>query len=159
MSFTYAYPRIALTVDIVVIHSEAECHTVLLIQRGREPFAGCWALPGGFVEPGERLLEAAMRELREETGLALADATFVGVYDAPDRDPREHTIAAAFVARIGGPRPGTIARDDARAVAWAPLETLPSLAFDHVAIVADAARRALAPPAIASLVPTMQENP
>jgi 8-oxo-dGTP diphosphatase len=159
MRFAYAYPRLALTVDVAVIHAEGERRAVLLIQRDREPFAGSWALPGGFVEPGERLLEAALRELREETGLALADATFVGVYDAPERDPREHTIATAFVALLGGVRPEASARDDARAVAWVPIDALPALAFDHATILADAARRALAPRALAPLVPTTQENP
>jgi 8-oxo-dGTP diphosphatase len=159
VSFLYAYPRLALTVDVAVIHAEGERRSVLLIQRDREPFAGSWALPGGFVEPGERLLAAALRELREETGLAIADAAFVGVYDAPDRDPREHTVAAAFVALLGGSRPEASARDDARAVAWVPLEALPPLAFDHAVILADAARRALAPLALAPLVPTPQENP
>jgi 8-oxo-dGTP diphosphatase len=158
MNFSYAYPRLALTVDVVVIHAEGERRSVLLIQRGRAPFAGSWALPGGFVEPGERLLAAALRELREETGLAIAAATFVGVYDAPDRDPREHTIAAAFVALLSGPRPQTTARDDARAVAWGPVEALPPLAFDHASIVADAVRRAITPIAPAPLAPITQEK-
>jgi 8-oxo-dGTP diphosphatase len=159
VSFVYAYPRLALTVDVVVLRADGGRHDVLLIQRAREPFAGAWALPGGFVEPGERLLEAALRELREETGLAIGSATFVGVYDAPDRDPREHTIATAFVAVIAGPGPAVSARDDARAVAWAPLDALPPLAFDHAAILADAARRALSPLAHAPLIPITQENP
>jgi 8-oxo-dGTP diphosphatase len=159
MTFTYAYPRIALTVDVAVLHAEGDTASVLLIERAREPFLGAWALPGGFVEPGERLLQAALRELREETGLSLEAATFVGVCDAPERDPREHTIATAFVALLGGARPVVAPRDDARAVTWAPLDALPSLAFDHATILADAARRAFAPAAPERLVLVTKENP
>ncbi len=147
MTHTYAHPRLAVTVDAVVFHAASTGPSVLLIQRDRPPFEGAWALPGGFVEPGERLIEAALRELCEETGLVLAGATFVGVYDAPDRDPREHTISVAFVsALVAGPLPLVSPRDDARAVCWAPLDALPPLAFDHAEILANAARIGLPAP-------------
>lgn len=141
-SYTYDYPRPMLTADCVVVRSESE---VLLVRRGGEPFRGCWALPGGFMEMDETIEHCAVRELEEETGLRFAerDLRLVGVYSAPGRDPRGRTVTAAFRVESGERRTESgeaVAGDDAAEVRWWPLAALPPLAFDHADIVA-AARR------------------
>jgi ADP-ribose pyrophosphatase YjhB (NUDIX family) len=118
------------TVDIII---EYEDQGVVLIRRRKPPWG--WALPGGFVEYGETLEEAARREAREETGLTVRLLGQLHAYSAPDRDPRQHTITVVFVA-LGFGQP--LAADDAEAVGIFPLEALPApLAFDHAQILAD----------------------
>ena len=137
MIYTYPYPRPALTVDIVLIKEGCEGLEILLIQRGHPPFAGQWALPGGFVDEYEPLEAAARRELFEETGLEAPDLQQFGAFGDPGRDPRGWTVSVAFWTRIAGditPRAG----DDASAARWWPLDALPSLAFDHADIVRQA---------------------
>lgn len=141
MPFTYTYPRAALTVDCVVFGRSREGDKVLLIQRAREPFAGAWALPGGFLELDETLAQAACRELREETGIALTSVEPLGVFDAIDRDPRERVISVAHVAEVDVDAHPIQAADDAQAVAWFALSALPALAFDHAQIIAAALGR------------------
>ena len=121
-------------VDAVLV----EQRKLLVVIRGREPFLGEPALPGGRVELGERIDEALRREVLEETGLGVRIASLVGVYSDPRRDPRGHTISVAYeVVRLrGSPRAGT----DAAGVAWVNLAALPQLAFDHSLIVADHVR-------------------
>lgn len=127
-----------LTADCVVVRG----NEVLLVQRGSEPFKGCWALPGGFMEMDETIEHCAIRELQEETGLAFSekDINLTGVYSAPWRDPRGRTVTAAYMisrewrTESGEPHAG----DDAAEVRWWPLEALPPLAFDHAEIIADA---------------------
>ncbi len=126
-----------LTADVVVVAGE-DPGSVLLVQRRHPPFQGEWALPGGFVENREPTIEAARRELDEETGLGSAGPLrLVGVYDTPGRDPRGWTVSVAY--RADPPRPEAVAGgDDAEDARWFPLEDLPPLAFDHAAIIADA---------------------
>ncbi len=139
-----AYPRPMLTVDVVVL-TAASIPEVLLIQRGNPPFQGRWALPGGFVEKGEQVAQAAPRELAEETGLQPADLKLLGVYDTPGRDPRGWTVSVVYLAQVAEPATVT-GLDDASDARWFPVDSLPELAFDHQAIVADAlACRAQAP--------------
>lgn len=126
-----------LTADCVVV-SGGE---VLLVRRGGEPFKGCWALPGGFMEMDETIEHCAVRELQEETGLTFDEdeIRIVGVYSAVGRDPRGRTVTAAFLVnaiRYGKNSP--VAGDDAAEVRWWPLSALPSLAFDHGSIIDDA---------------------
>jgi 8-oxo-dGTP diphosphatase len=118
------------TVDII-IHDD--CNRVILIERGNEPLG--WALPGGFVDYGETLEAAAVREAREETGLELSDLHQFRAYSDPDRDPRQHNISMVFTAQGNG----TLhAGDDARSARWFPLDALPTpLCFDHAQILAD----------------------
>jgi ADP-ribose pyrophosphatase YjhB (NUDIX family) len=118
------------TVDIII---EIEGKGIVLIQRSKEPHG--WALPGGFVDYGESLEEAARREAREETSLDVELLGQLGAYSAPERDPRHHTISVVFVARARGePKAG----DDALEVGVFTKERLPSLlAFDHVEILTD----------------------
>ena len=120
-----------LVVDVVIPAEEG----VVLIRRGSDPFEGQWALPGGFVEVGETVEEAAVREAAEETGLAIELALLVGVYSDPERDPRGHNVSVAFLARVlsGDLAAGT----DAAEVSVLDPSSV-ELAFDHARIVADA---------------------
>jgi 8-oxo-dGTP diphosphatase len=140
--FTYDYPRPALTVDIVVATREASPR-VLLIQRKNEPFAGSWALPGGFVDEGERLGDAARRELREETGIDAEDMEQLYTSGNPGRDPRGWTVSVVYLIQTDPARLKPQAADDAAAVGWYPLNELPVLAFDHEMLLARARARIL----------------
>lgn len=138
-TFTYDYPRPAVTVDLVLISTE-EPPQVLLIRRGRAPYAGCWALPGGFIEMNETLEESARRELQEETGLTTRKLTMLGVYDAPTRDPRGRMISVAYIALVNRKTMKPTAADDAAEADWFALRRPPQLAFDHGEILQDARR-------------------
>ncbi|HKJ72233.1 MAG TPA: NUDIX hydrolase [Gammaproteobacteria bacterium] len=117
------------TVD-AIIHDDRD--RVLLIERRNPPHG--WALPGGFVDPGEDLTTAVRREAAEETGLELAELFQFATYSAPERDPRGHTISTVYVGR---PRGTAAAASDAAHLDWFPLADLPPTAFDHGAILAD----------------------
>jgi 8-oxo-dGTP diphosphatase len=134
------YPRPMLTVDTVALTREPT-PSVLLVQREKAPFAGGWALPGGFVDEGEQVVHAAPRELEEETGLQVERIELLGVYDTPGRDPRGWTVSVVYLARAPV-RAEVKGGDDARDARWFATDDLPELAFDHAAILADALRRA-----------------
>ena len=136
MEYTYKYPRPAVTADCVVITKEAE-PKVLLIQRGADPYKGCWAFPGGFMNMDETTEQCAIRELEEETGLKVSTVRQLGAYSKVDRDPRGRTITVAYLAIIDKPAQVT-GQDDAAKAEWFPLSALPELAFDHADIMADA---------------------
>jgi 8-oxo-dGTP diphosphatase len=138
--FTYDYPRPAVTVDLVVVTREAKPR-VLLIQRKHEPFAGMWALPGGFVEEGEPLAAAARRELQEETGVHVADLEQLYTAGNPGRDPRGWTISVVYLCQVHDDHVAPQAGDDAAAVKWFRLERLPTLAFDHAELLGRARAR------------------
>ncbi|MFF1376778.1 NUDIX domain-containing protein [Streptomyces sp. NPDC058308] len=128
------HEAIRYTADIVVINDD---RSILLIKRGWAPFEGHWALPGGHVDAGETSLQAAARELAEETGVnvSLRDLEFSGLFDSPDRDPRGRYVSAAYAVTIGSDVVPT-AGDDATEARWFPLDDLPAnLAFDHSGIV------------------------
>ena len=135
MAYSYDYPRPALTVDVVALSHEQGRRRVLLIKRGSAPFAGSWALPGGFLDLDERLEVAARRELKEETQLVVDELTLVGVFDKPDRDPRERVISVVFRAWLDNPNASIAAGSDAAEVRWFYLDELPLLAFDHSEIL------------------------
>jgi 8-oxo-dGTP diphosphatase len=116
----------------VVIPSEAG---VVLVRRGSGPFEGQWALPGGFVEVGETVKEAAVREAAEETGLAVEVSRLIGVYSDPDRDPRGHNVSVAFLVRVLSGQ--MKASSDASEVDVLDPATV-ELAFDHRRIIDDA---------------------
>ncbi|MGW5679047.1 NUDIX domain-containing protein [Streptomyces sp. NPDC003860] len=138
MSTDTAEETIRYTADVILL---AAGH-VLLIERGWDPHAGRWALPGGHVDAGETSLAAAARELEEETGITVPvpDLQQVGAFDAPGRDPRGRYVTVAYTATLPAPVQPT-AGDDAAAARWWPLDGLPDLAFDHAEIVAAATRR------------------
>ncbi|HEC76104.1 MAG TPA: NUDIX hydrolase [Thermoplasmatales archaeon] len=121
----------SITVDGVLIKNKK----VLLVKRLNEPFKGKWALPGGFVEYGERVEKAVLREFEEETGIKASIKKLIGVYSDPSRDPRGHTISIAFLLEGKGE---PYAGDDAVEVKFFDLEKLPPLAFDHEKIIRDA---------------------
>jgi ADP-ribose pyrophosphatase YjhB (NUDIX family) len=118
------------TVDIII---ELDGGGLVLIERKFEPYG--WAIPGGFVDYGERLSAAAVREAREETSLDVTLTELLGCYSDPARDPRRHTISTVFIARAAGqPR----AADDAKGVGVFTPSNLPAtLCFDHATILAD----------------------
>ncbi len=126
-----------LTVDTVTVDGGGR---LLLVRRGRPPFEGSWALPGGFVETGETVETACVRETLEETGVEVEIIALCGVYSRPDRDPRGHTVSVVFrCRRIAGEAAGG---DDAAEARWFRPEewaTLP-FAFDHAGIAAEHAR-------------------
>ena len=136
MEYTYKYPRPAVTADCVVITKEAE-PKVLLIQRGIDPYKGCWAFPGGFMNMDETTEQCAIRELEEETGLKISNLHQIGAYSKVDRDPRGRTITVAYLAIVDSPL-DVKGQDDAANAAWLPINALPTLAFDHADIMADA---------------------
>jgi 8-oxo-dGTP diphosphatase len=141
--YTYEYPRPAVTVDIAVFGKRGTELVVLLIERKHEPFLGCWALPGGFVDANEALDAAALRELLEETGLAGVTLKQVGAFGEPGRDPRGHTVSVAFVTEADPASAKVAAGDDAAKAEWHAWSTLRlagdaqgkpgdvRLAFDH----------------------------
>jgi 8-oxo-dGTP diphosphatase len=126
------YRNPALAVDGVWVRGGR----ILLVRRGRPPFKGGWALPGGFVNLRETVEQAVAREVWEETGLRGRPEKLVGVYSGPDRDPRKPTTSVVFhiVGRGGEPRGG----DDAAEARWIPLREVGRLAFDHNQVVKDA---------------------
>lgn len=140
--YTYKYPRPALTVDTVIFTLREEKLQVLLICRAEEPFAGTWALPGGFVHIDESLENAALRELEEETGLKEAYLEQLYTYGEPRRDPRGQVITVAYFALIRADAPVRHeGGHDAFQANWFPVNDLPPLAFDHTQIVTYALRR------------------
>jgi len=129
----YRSPK--LTVDGVIIDK----NRILLVKRGNEPFKGKWSLPGGFVEYGETVENAVVREILEETNLSSDVKELIGVYSDPGRDPRGHTITIAFLLNI---KKGEVkSGDDAADAKFFELKQLPALSFDHKKIIDDALRR------------------
>lgn len=139
--YCYAHPRPAVTVDIVLLRtSPAAGEEILLIRRGHPPYAGDWALPGGFVDEAEPLVAAAQRELYEETHLEATDFVQIGAFGRPGRDPRGRVISIAYRARVHPQSEKARAGDDAADARWWRLDALPALAFDHAEIIQAALR-------------------
>ncbi|WP_030751287.1 NUDIX domain-containing protein [Streptomyces griseus] len=140
-----AFEPFAVTVDLAVLTVRSGRLHALLVQRGQEPYAGAWALPGGFVLPRESAGTAARRELAEETGLPGAVVAGLHLeqlrtYTEPDRDPRMRVVSVAYTALVPDlpePRGG----GDAAEARWLPYDGVPPLAFDHDVILADARDR------------------
>ncbi|PZF83748.1 NUDIX hydrolase [Jiangella anatolica] len=138
-----AFPPFAVTADLAVFTLRDGSLCLLLVRRGVEPFAGCWALPGGFVQPHESADEAARRELAEETGVEFAGhLEQLATYSDPDRDPRMRVVSVAYVA-LAPSLPDVAGGSDAAEARWWPVTSMrpAELAFDHAHIVGDALER------------------
>jgi 8-oxo-dGTP diphosphatase len=137
-NYCYEYPRPALTVDSIIFSFLEQKLNILLIKRASEPFINCWAFPGGFVNEGELVEQAAQRELNEETGVK--DIPLDPFYTAsePGRDPRGWTVSVIFLGYVSGKEIVPVAGDDAKEAAWYPVRELPPMAFDHDKIVQNA---------------------
>jgi len=138
--YCYEYPRPAVTVDVVIV-TRAKRRRVLLVRRKHAPFAGMWALPGGFVEMDEALDAAARRELYEETGVRAGQLKQLHTFGDPRRDPRGRTISVVYLAQVQMRQLKPQAADDAAEVGWHSLSSPPALAFDHAEILALARQR------------------
>jgi 8-oxo-dGTP diphosphatase len=143
VTYAYDHPRPALTADVLVVAGDPEGErSVLLIRRCGEPYRGRLALPGGFVDAGETVEQAAVRELQEEAGVDTveSDLRLAGVYSEPGRDPRGWTVSALFRIDLGT-RPAARHGDDAAAVEWVSVaEALAHpawFAFDHDRMLRD----------------------
>ena len=139
--FVYHYARPMLTVDAVVLAEVDSKLKVLLVKRKNPPYQGFWALPGGYVNKNEQALQAAKRELSEETNLSRVKLKCIGFFDTPGRDPRGWTVSVVHLgfvdpAKLKLARPG----DDACELTFLPLHTRAKLAFDHAQILRYAAR-------------------
>ena len=130
--------NIKITADAVIFSISAQSKRVLLVKRMNEPYKGEWVFPGGFVEDGENLEEAALRELEEETSLPMASLIQLRAYGDPKRDPRGHTVTVAFIGQVNADAVKIKAASDAEAVEWFDLNNLPRLGFDHSKILKDA---------------------
>jgi 8-oxo-dGTP diphosphatase len=141
--YSYEYARPCVTVDCVVfgLDLEVEDLKILLIQRRGEPFAGMWALPGGFVDMDETLEASAKRELQEETGIARLYLEQLYTFGDPGRDPRDRVITVAYYALVKLSDHTIKADSDAKDVAWFAVSDLPKLAFDHAKVVDGALAR------------------
>ena len=129
---SYKNPKI--TADGAIIKNDK----ILLIKRKNDPFKGKWALPGGFVEYGEKVEDAVKREVFEETGLETKIKKIIGVYSDPNRDPRGHTVTIVYLLDIIG---GDLkSNDDASDAKFFNFKDLPDLSFDHNIIIKDTIR-------------------
>ncbi len=155
------FPPFYVTCDLVVLSVRARALHVLLVRRGGEPFAGCFALPGGFVEVDENLEDAAYRELGEEAGVGRDDVILeqLAAYGEPGRDPRTREVTVAWLA-LGADLPEPTVGSDAAEARWVPVASAlrsgdvgesgesgglgERLAFDHHRILADGVERARA---------------
>ncbi len=137
--YTYNYPHPAVTADCLVFARTDEGMKLLLIQRKNEPCKGKWAFPGGFMDIDETTIDAARRELKEETGLVVGELHRVGIFDAVDRDPRERIITVAYYTILDKPAEVS-GLDDAAQAKWFFLTELSDLAFDHKEILQEAER-------------------
>lgn len=138
-TYSYDYPRPMVTADIVVLRQAGGRWEILLIERGRDPFRGRWALPGGFMEIDEDLETAAARELHEETGLHGCELRQLGAFGRVGRDPRGRTVSVVYITHIDEMQAAQVrAGDDAAKAQWFDIRALPDMAFDHGEIVAAA---------------------
>ncbi len=130
-TYSYKYPRPALTTDCIIFGFDEVELKVLLIERGIEPFKGQWAFPGGFVQMDETTEEGAKRELFEETGLKNVFIEQLFTFSDVNRDPRGRVISVAYYSLVNLRNHVAVAGDDAAKAKWFSVKDIPSLAFDH----------------------------
>lgn len=128
-TYTYEYPRPSVTADCVIFGFDSDGLSVLLIERGLDPFKGCWAFPGGFMRMDEDAETCAKRELEEETGLKDVHVEQFAAFSDVSRDPRGRTVTIAHYALIR--KSDVKGADDAAQAKWFPIGSIPLLAFDH----------------------------
>ncbi|MDD4149324.1 MAG: NUDIX hydrolase [Bacteroidales bacterium] len=133
MKYNYEYPRALNTVDIIITTAE---NKILLIKRLNEPYKDMWALPGGFIEMDEKLIDSAKRELEEETNLKDIELKQFRTYGDPGRDPRGRNITVVFYGTCSSPTDAK-AGDDACETQWIDINNLPKMAFDHQTVIED----------------------
>ncbi len=126
------YQTRSVTVDAIVTNERGQ---ILLIKRKNQPYQDHWALPGGYLDQNETIIQGALRELKEETGLSADNAELLGFYDNPKRDPKQNVSFVYMVHQFTGtPKAG----DDAKGAKFFGLDSLPdNIAFDHRQIIAD----------------------
>ena len=129
----------SLTADIFIFDDD---FNFILIKRKNDPYKDCWALPGGFVEYGESVETAAIREAKEETSIDVELIDLVNVYSQPDRDPRGHTVTVAYTAK--GDLASMKADDDAKDIGIFNISDVDEIdiAFDHAKIIEDCLKKA-----------------
>lgn len=132
--YVYEWPRPMVTVDSMIFSVMDEKKTVLLIKRGRDPYKGLWALPGGFLEMDEELEDGAARELYEETGLAGMKLRQFRTFGQIGRDPRGRLIGTVYIGIVNS-QPAVKGGDDADDARWFDINELPELAFDHDQVI------------------------
>jgi len=142
--YSYQYPHPAVTTDVVVFTLRDQQLKLLLVKRGRPPFADMWALPGGFLDIDEDLEACAKRELEEETGIRGVYLEQLYTFGQPDRDPRERVISVTYYALVPSDHIDLQASSDAADADWFSLGQLPALAFDHQEIITLAHQRLVA---------------
>ncbi|MDL2227355.1 NUDIX hydrolase [Odoribacter sp. OttesenSCG-928-L07] len=133
--YCYEYPHPAVAADCIVFAFDGKNIFLLLIERGNEPYKGCWAFPGGFMNIDETAHDAAIRELKEETGLVIKKIQQLGAFTDVDRDPRERVISIAFYSLIKNKSDNICGSDDAAKAKWFNIKDIPKLAFDHQLIL------------------------
>ena len=133
--FCYDYPRPALTSDCIILNKNDDVIKVLLIKRAYEPFKKHWAFPGGFVDSDETTLQAAKRELIEETGITVEELKQLQTFSDIGRDPRGKTVSVVYYAFVSSENISVKAGDDATEAEWFDINKLPELAFDHADIM------------------------
>ncbi len=141
-TYIYEYPRPAVTADNVIFGFDGDRLQILLVERGLEPYKGCWALPGGFMRINETIDQCARRELKEETNVSDVYLEQFHVFSNPGRDPRGRVMTVAYIALVRPSDHAVIGGDDASNAMWFDADMLPPLAFDHLQIV-DMARQRL----------------
>lgn len=136
-----AIEKPSVTVDIVIFTIKDDNLHALLIKRKTQPFKDSWAIPGGFIHAGETLDQAALRELKEETGVEDLYLEQLYTFGKPDRDPRTRVITVSYYALVSYDKLDPKAGSDAEDVNWFSLDDLPTLAFDHSEIIDSAVKR------------------
>ena len=136
--YTYKYPHPAVTTDCVIFGFDGKELKILLIERGIDPYKGCWAFPGGFMNIDETAEQCAKRELKEETGLEPANIEQFHTFSDVNRDPRERVVTVAFIGLVK--QSDVVGGDDAARAQWFAIKDIPRLAFDHDYILQGAQR-------------------